>query len=1061
MFDKISSILLSEAPSLPTLNSQNIPQFLTRHYAELVSARLKMTENDADLSKDDSWTLERIADVYETIASIEEDLALRKAASFVSGTARLIISRGNFDLPDEKKYSPMNRDTVDSSVAAALLFLAAEQHADAYEAAVLIPEPEGPYELKILGEHIKDLVCGKLNNILSRALEWRANRKKDGTIQERALAAMAAVLAEGIEIFAANVMSAPYPENATRNYSTAQEAFSHVIHLSNKNYENRVISLNTVYAGPAHLASLLLSATNTIESAALTQLPPPEGGNEDFWKNWLSMRANKMPFIWPNHREAIEKEFYQTGKSSVLVLPTGAGKTTVSILKIAGNLSRGKKVIFLAPTHALVEQLTEELRAVFPVEKFGLEVSNDFDSLFIEDTQLQDIEVMTPERCLAMLSFTPKSFENVGLLVFDECHILSPQSGKIRRSLDSMLCLLAFDAVCPRADYLFLSAMLTNGQELADWVTDLTGRPCEAIDLLWKPSRQARGVVVYPQEETDFVVKNAKRIQQKIDIEKGKMAKNLRNLAKKELQATPHVVWGLRYNWLHTNSIADTKIMDDPVELGGKLTKYKNIWLQPNANKVASKIAVRATIGGMKTIVFVNTKDATISASQSIGSELRDSVHLDAEESKLWESLRLEFGHSKHSVFSNLNFSAVPHHASMLQLERVLSEHLFRREDGAKVIVATPTLAQGLNLPAHLAILAGDRRMGEEQREDLETHEILNAAARAGRAGHLANGVVLLIPEPVITFSSGTPLSSQLERKLTSLFPEDDRCVTISDPLEVILDRIMEGDLKDREVRYTINRLAVLKAESDIKVPNNVLLRSFGAFQAARRKDEINFEKKINSLWDEASAALASMPDMLEIRVASQSGIPFNILERLKRKLLDSVGDLPTTINGWVKWTINWLVEDLESREYLLQDVYQSALVAIGYASNASLDNEGLGVLLSGTTAWIEGKTINEIEKLLGGNPDSNLITEKLCPRSRELVSTFIPRGLSFIMMVTSQMVEELELFKFQVNLKMKLVKSTSIAVRKGFDTIEKLKFANKNKNILSRVQLHQMYREV
>jgi replicative superfamily II helicase len=41
------------------------------------------------------------------------------------------------------------------------------------------------------------------------------------------------------------------------------------------------------------------------------------------------------------------------------------------------------------------------------------------------------------------------------------------------------------------------------------------------------------------------------------------------------------------------------------------------------------------------------------------------------------------------------------------------SEQLFRRGDRAKVIVATPTLAQGLNFPALLTVLVGDKRAGE------------------------------------------------------------------------------------------------------------------------------------------------------------------------------------------------------------------------------------------------------------------------------------------------------------------------------------------------------------
>ena len=74
--------------------------------------------------------------------------------------------------------------------------------------------------------------------------------------------------------------------------------------------------------------------------------------------------------------------------------------------------------MFLAPTHALVEQLTVDLQEMFPKDLVGSVVSSDFDLLMVSGSQLQEIEVMTPERCLAMLSFAPEAFSDVGLLVF-------------------------------------------------------------------------------------------------------------------------------------------------------------------------------------------------------------------------------------------------------------------------------------------------------------------------------------------------------------------------------------------------------------------------------------------------------------------------------------------------------------------------------------------------------------------------------------------------------------------------------------------------------------------
>jgi replicative superfamily II helicase len=281
------------------------------------------------------------------------------------------------------------------------------------------------------------------------------------------------------------------------------------------------------YAGPHHLASLLLAAHDGSSGAALANVPPPEGADPAFWESWLRYRAKSFPFVWPNHRNAIAQGFHQTGRSAVVILPTGAGKTTVSSLKIAGVLARRKKVVFLAPTHALVEQLTEDLQEMFPREILGSVVSSDFDLLFQTGAQLQEIEVMTPERCLAMLSFAPEAFWDVGLLVFDECHLLSPQTGKIRRALDGMLCVLGFSHVAPDADMLFLSAMLKNGEEFAEWIGQLTGRPCVSVDLLWKPSRQARGVLIYKEEELNEAKEAAAAVQAAENKKKGKRTKGL------------------------------------------------------------------------------------------------------------------------------------------------------------------------------------------------------------------------------------------------------------------------------------------------------------------------------------------------------------------------------------------------------------------------------------------------------------------------------------------------------------------------------------------------------
>ena len=180
---------------------------------------------------------------------------------------------------------------------------------------------------------------------------------------------------------------------------------------------------------------------------------------------------------------------------------------------------------------------------------------------------------------------------------------------------------------------------------------------------------------------------------------------------------------------------------------------------------------------------------------------------------------------------------------------------------------------------------------------------------------------------------------------------------------------------------------------------------------------------------------------------------------------------LPITIAGWVGLVIEWLATDDQARELLLFDVAGSIAAAtkIKAPSKAKsakpkqkepfqLSPTMIRSLLPGVIAWIEGKPLREIEIILGGEPDSDLDTFRICPRSRELVSSIIPRGLAFIMGLISRIVEDLDPFDQQVGLERGMVDMLSTAVRRGFDTPEKLAFANENKNILSRVQAHLEY---
>ena len=111
--------------------------------------------------------------------------------------------------------------------------------------------------------------------------------------------------------------------------------------------------------------------------------------------------------------------------------PTGSGKTTLAALKIAATITSGKTVLYLAPTHALVGQVECDLN-----ERIGgLATAESVDDTTVVEKSFRPcrLAVVTPERCFALLTFAPELFTNVGLLVFDECHLLGLEGVKMRR----------------------------------------------------------------------------------------------------------------------------------------------------------------------------------------------------------------------------------------------------------------------------------------------------------------------------------------------------------------------------------------------------------------------------------------------------------------------------------------------------------------------------------------------------------------------------------------------------------------------------------------------------
>ncbi|PVA07089.1 hypothetical protein DC363_08100 [Thalassorhabdomicrobium marinisediminis] len=132
---------------------------------------------------------------------------------------------------------------------------------------------------------------------------------------------------------------------------------------------------------------------------------------------------------------------------------------------------------------------------------------------------------------------------------------------------------------------------------------------------------------------------------------------------------------------------------------------------------------------------------------------------------------------------------AATHHGQLLPEERQLAETLYRRDEALSALAATPTLGQGMNLPADLVIIAEDSQydVASGRKDLLEPEDLLNAA---GRAGESATGIVLVIPGKVVPLDDAENKIGERWTRLRAIFGQSDQCLVLDDPFTALMDRI-------------------------------------------------------------------------------------------------------------------------------------------------------------------------------------------------------------------------------------------------------------------------------
>lgn len=560
------------------------------------------------------------------------------------------------------------------------------------------------------------------------------------------------------------------------------------------------------------------------------------------------------------------------GLNLLVVLPTGAGKTIIGELRSALALAEGKQVLWMLPTRALVRQAKRELRRAFGQVGISVEelpTTEDYIPLFSEGVARPGaVAATTPEKMAALLRANPRAARRVGLVVLDEAQIL--QSGA--RGSTAEFVLQRVRSVAPECDIILMTASPEAAEALDELLLGLGGDR-EVLASTARPTRQLCGVLT--DQQTD---------------------------------RRPHPVVLLYPPGVHTESEttdAPLRIDMDEIMLGA----------DPGALETAREFASRLARTPLRTVVFTARRDWAEVSARRIAERLPETVTLPSGDVARF---RVELG--RDSVIEERCAKRVaPHHAGLTPLEQHVVEKWVRR-GFVKTVVATSTLAEGVNLPFDVSIVTFTRRFNARigGAEDLPRSEVLNMLGRAGRAGQISDAVCLLaVP------SARSPAVRVLDAQRRWYFGSREPSGALLG-LARLLAAAVDAQVSDAEWLAELSGITfteaqalvsfVLQATLDRHDAREALIDQFGAFPSTQgvsaaelERTAVNLERLVRNVREECEG------DGPLLRALTRTGMPIDVLRHILSELRSDPDVLQMEPDGLVSWADEVVRSGLDS----------------------------------------------------------------------------------------------------------------------------------------------------
>lgn len=527
-------------------------------------------------------------------------------------------------------------------------------------------------------------------------------------------------------------------------------------------------------------------------------------------------RASKPLFeLLPPQRAALREQglLDQASRAVVIDLPTSGGKTTLAQFRILQALNQFDAdkgwVAYVAPTRALVSQVTRRLRRDFSplkveVEQLTAAVETDSfeDALLAADSTQPPFSVLvaTPEK-LNFVIRNKKVNRPLALIVMDEAHNIEDDE----RGLRIELLLATVKRDCPTARFLLLMPHVPNARELTQWLAPEDGKTISLGTTAWQPNERAVGVF------------------SAVPIE----GKGNWSLSYETLTTTPgtlhikgtHRVGGIR-----------------PLPVSASQAKAPTL----QAAAMATVFASRGTS------IAVGPKVPSVwGMAAQVAKELGAWSKHPPEVALVQRFLKAEIS-SEYQLVDLLDAGVGVHHSELSEETRSLIEWL--TEIGQlRVLCATTSIAQGLNFPVSSVFLASRHLFSNKGAKEMSRRAFWNLAGRAGRIDQASVGIVGIAEgqDRQATIKYVSDQTEYLVSRLVRLLDEVEKNGQLANL------RLIIHDEQWTDFRSYIAHLYAERQNLDVVLSETEqLLRNTFGFDALRRGRDTAKERKTKALLD-------------------------------------------------------------------------------------------------------------------------------------------------------------------------------------------------------------------